>query len=288
MVQRGHRQISLRRQCQLIWVNRSKLDYEGAQESAQNLDLMKRIDQIYLDQPVYGYRRMTQVLRRQSIPVNAKRVRRLMRLMGLEAVYPKARTSLPAPGHKKYPYLLKGRRPSAPNQIWCMDITYVPMRLGFMYLMAIMDWWSRYVIVWDVSNTMEAESCAATLQRGLEASGSRPHIFNTDQGSQFTSEDFTGLLEAAGVQVSMDGRGRALDNVFIERLWRSVKYEDIYLREYGRGDELQAGLLKWFDHYNQDRPHQALGYATPWEYHHQSERYGASPASWWQDGRLVS
>ena len=286
MVVKGHRQISLRRQCELLNISRSKVFYQGAQESEENLHYMRLIDEIYMDQPVYGYRRMTAVLQRMGFQVNEKRIQRLMRLMGLEAVYPKPRTSIPMPGHKKYPYLLRNRKPTGPNQVWSMDITYVPMKMGFMYLMAVMDWWSRLVITWELSNTMEAEICAKTAGVGLSASKHTPLIFNVDQGSQFTSNVFIDTIESYAVKVSMDGRGRALDNVFIERLWRSIKYEDIYLRGYEDGLCLHQGLERWFDHYNNHRPHQALDYATPWDWHFTAQKYGATIPTWIDDEEL--
>lgn len=286
MVHKGHRQISLRRQCELLQISRSKVFVQGAQEPAENLRYMRLIDQIYLDQPVYGYRRMTAILRRLGHPVNEKRVHRLMKLMNLEAVYPKPKTSIPMAGHRKYPYLLRHRKPSGPNQVWSMDITYIPMKLGFMYLMAIMDWWSRMVIAWDLSNTMEAELCAKTADMGLRSSTHKPLIFNVDQGSQFTSNVFIDTVESYAVAVSMDGRGRALDNVFIERLWRSLKYEDIYLQDYEDGLRLRQGVDRWFRHYNGHRPHQALGYATPKEYHFKPEQFGATTPAWGNEIRF--
>ena len=269
-------------------MSRSKVYQEPARESAENLDLMKRIDRLYLKEPTFGYRRVTAMLRRQGLRINEKRVYRLMGVMGLEAIYPKPRTSVPAPGHRVFPYLLRHRRPHGPNQVWSMDITYIPMKLGFMYLMAVMDWWSRYVLAWDVSNTMEAELCVQTVEAALRHAKASPYVFNTDQGSQFTSELFTGHLASESVLISMDGRGRALDNVFIERLWRSVKYENIYLQDYETGQALTTGLDEWFTRYNSVRPHQSLGYATPWEYHYQGENHGAQPAPWWSEGGLVA
>ena len=286
MVTKDHRQISLRRQCELLNFSRSKVFYQGAQESEENLNYMRLMDQMYLDQPTYGYRRMTAVLRRMGHKVNDKRIHRLMKLMGLEAIYPKPRTGIPFAGHKKYPYLLRNRKPSGPNQVWSMDITYIPMKLGFMYLMAVMDWWSRLVISWDLSNTMEAELCAKTADMGLRSSPQAPLIFNVDQGSQFTSCVFVETVESHAVAVSMDGRGRALDNVFIERLWRSLKYEDIYIRDYEDPFCLRAGVERWFKHYNRNRPHQALGYATPWEYHFGPDKFGAKIPKWSSDKEL--
>jgi putative transposase len=230
-------------------------------ESPENLALMRLIDRQYLETPFYGAPRMTWWLQQQGYGVNEKRVARLMRVMGLQATLPGPHTSRPHPEHRVYPYLLRGLSIEAPNEVWCADLTYIPVRRGFLYLVAVMDWYSRYVIAWDVSNSMESEFCADVLARAL-ATGC-PGIFNTDQGSQFTSDAFTGPLLAAGVRISMDGRGRALDNAFIERLWRSVKYEDIYLRDYEDGQGLHAGLTRYFRFYNYERPHSGLSYRTP-------------------------
>ena len=222
---------------------------------------MRLIDEQYTRTPFYGRLRMTAYLRRLGETVNHKRVRRLMKVMGLSAVYPKPRTSVQAQDHKVYPYLLRGVSVTHPNQVWSSDITYIPMRQGFMYLTAVLDWHSRYVISRQVSNTMDAEFCLWALGRAL--STGCPDIFNTDQGAQFTAQRFTSAVEEAGSRMSMDGRGRALDNVFVERLWRSVKYEDIYLRDYETGYDLLEGLERYFDFYNNERPHQSLGYRTP-------------------------
>ena len=230
-------------------------------ESEENLALMRRIDEGYMKYPFYGAPRITLWLNKQGFAVNHKRVARLMRVMGLQATLPGPHTSKPHQEHRIYPYLLRGMKISEPCEVWSADITYIPMRRGFMYLMAVMDWFSRYVITWDVSNSMESGFCVAVLNRALKQA--RPGIFNTDQGSQFTSEEFTGRLLKAGVRISMDGRGRALDNVFIERLWRSVKYEDIYLRDYADGHALHAGLTRYFRFYNHARPHSALEDQTP-------------------------
>jgi len=286
MVSKGHRQISLRRQCELLDVSRNRVSDQGAQESDENLQYMRLIDQIYMDHPVYGYRRMTAVLERMGHQVNVKRVHRLMKLMGLEAIYPKPGISVPMAGHRKYPYLLRNRKPTGPNQVWSMDITYIPMQMEFMYLMAVMDWWSRLVITWELSNTMEAELCAKTADVSLGTSKHTPLIFNVDQGSQFTSNVFVDTIESYAVAVSMDGRGRALDNVFIERLWRSLKYEEIYLRDYEDARCLRKGLERWFDHYNKQRPHQALNYATPWELHSTPVKFGATMPAWIGDLKL--
>jgi putative transposase len=222
---------------------------------------MRHIDEQYTACPFYGSRRMTAWLIRRGEAVNRKRVRRLMRLMGLEAIYPKPRLSAAGRGHRIYPYLLRDVKIKRPDQVWSADITYVPMASGYTYLAATIDWYSRYVVAWRLSNTLDGSFCTEMLDEAL-ARG-RPEVFNTDQGVQFTAGAFTGRLEAAGVAVSMDGRGRALDNVFVERLWRAVKYEDVYIREYGEVPELRRGLGRYFGFYNRARLHQALGYRTP-------------------------
>ena len=272
--------VSLRRQCVLLGVNRSQYYYEPCVESAENLRLMRRLDELHLQHPVYGRPRLTVVLHREGWRVNEKRVGRLMKVMDLEAIYCKPGSSQVQPGHEIYPYLLRKKAITGPDQVWCADITYIPMRHGFMYLMAVMDWWSRFVLAWELSNTLEAAFCVQAWQMALSRGRRAPLISNTDQGAQFTSADYVGAVAEAGVQVSMDGRGRWMDNRFVERLWRSLKYEDIYLRGYENGLELRHGVGHWFGDYNTDRPHQALGYATPAEVYHFPESYGAKPASW--------
>ena len=272
--------VSLRRQCALLGLNRSQYYYEPSVESAENLRLMRRLDELHLQQPVYGRPRLTVALQREGWRVNEKRVGRLLRVMALEAIYCKPGTSQAQAGHEIYPYLLRKKAITGPDQVWCADITYIPMRRGFMYLMAVMDWWSRYVLAWELSNTLEAAFCVQAWQTALTRGRRAPLISNTDQGAQFTSADYVGAVEEAGVQVSMDGRGRWMDNRFVERLWRSLKYEDIYLCGYENGWELRQGVGHWFGGYNTDRPHQALGYATPGEVYHFPESYGAKPASW--------
>lgn len=262
LIEPKHPRLSLRRQCELLGLNRSTWYYEAALETAANLALMRRIDEQYLRTPFYGSRRMTAWLRRAGEEVNRKRVQRLMRLMGLEAIYPKPRTTVTVVCHK-YPYLLRNVVITRPNQVWAADITYVPMRAGYLYLTAILDWYSRYVLAWRLSNSLDTDFCLEALDEAL--SRGRPEIFNTDQGVQYTSREFTGRLQAAGVAISMDGRGRALDNVFVERLWRSVKYEEVYLKDYASGTECQAGLAAYLKFYCEERPHQALDYRTPWE-----------------------
>jgi putative transposase len=258
----SHAKLSVIRQCELIGLCRSSYYFTPmATESEENLRLMRKIDELYLKRPFYGYPRMTVWLRTMGWSVNAKRVARLMRLMGLQGVLPGPHTSRRHPKDPVYPYLLKGLAIHSPDQVWCTDITYVPMKRGFLYLVAVMDWFSRYVLSWELSNSLETEFCLDALDRALEKKA--PDIFNTDQGAQFTSEDFTDRLKDASVRISMDGRGRALDNIFIERLWRSVKYEDIYLHDYEDGVQTRKGLGKYFRFYNTDRLHSALGNRTP-------------------------
>jgi putative transposase len=226
---------------------------------------MRLIDEQYLRTPFYGWPRMTASLRRQGYAVNTKRVRRLMQKMGLQAIYPKPKTTRASQERKTYPYLLRGLAIHQPNFVWSADITYVPMRQGFMYLVAVIDWYSRYVLTWQLSNTLDGYFCLDALQQALCAG--RPQIFNTDQGVQFTAHEFTGCLERADIRISMDGRGRAMDNIFVERLWRTVKYEDIYLKEYATVPQLDAGLADYFRFYNHERLHQSLAYHTPAEVH---------------------
>ena len=265
MIEPKHPQLSVRRQCELVGLNRSTFYYRPAGESDLNLHLMRLIDKQYTKTPFYGWPRMTAQLRRQGYAINHKRVRRLMSTMGLQAIHPRPRTSAAAKGHKVYPYLLRKRRITRPNQVWSTDITYIPMLRGFMYLVAVIDWYSRYVLAWQLSNTLDGRFCLDALERAL-AQG-QPDIFNTDQGAQFTALAFTSRLEAASIRISMDGRGRALDNVFVERLWRSVKYEHVYLHDYARVPELEKGLHEYFTFYNHERLHQSLQYQTPVEVH---------------------
>jgi putative transposase len=254
--------VSVRRQCELLSLTRSSLYYAKQPENQLNLVLMRRIDEIYTEMPFYGIRRMTEALQQEGYEVNHKRVHRLMRLMGLEALYPKPNLSKTNKEHKVYPYLLKDLKVEHPNQVWATDITYIPIGSGFLYLVAIMDWASRAVLAWRLSNTMDVSFCIGALEEALARFGT-PDIFNSDQGSQFTSRAFTSTLEKAGVQISMDGRGRYMDNIFIERLWRSLKHEDIYLKHYADGREAREGIASWIAFYNGRRPHQALGYRTP-------------------------
>lgn len=256
-------QISLRRQCELVGLSRSSWYYEPAGESEYNLLLMRLLDEQYTSTPFYGWPRMTEYLRRQGHQVNGKRVRRLLQVMGLQAIYPKPRTTIAAPGHKIYPYLLRNVAITRRNQVWSADITYIRMARGFMYLVAVLDWYSRFVLAWQLSNTLDGHFCLVALQQALQHG--RPEVFNTDQGAQFTAVAFTSQLEAADIQISMDGRGRALDNVFVERLWRTVKYENVYLMDYASVPELSSGLANYFRFYDYDRPHQSLSYRTPAE-----------------------
>ena len=266
MIEKEHPQLSVRRQCDLIGLNRSTYYREPVGETALNLALMRCLDQQYLKTPFYGIRRMTVSMCWLGYEVNPKRIARLMRLMGIQAVFPRKSLSRPGKGHKIYPYLLRSLKVKYPDQVWSIDITYIPMTNGFMYLVAIIDWYSRYVLDWRLSNTLDAAFCLDSLDSVL-AQG-KPKIFNSDQGVQFTAQSFTHRLLAAGVQISMDGRGRALDNIFIERLWRSLKYEDIYLKNYETVPSLAQGLSDYFQFYNHERPHQSLGYQTPAEVYH--------------------
>ena len=253
--------ISIARQCELLSVNRSGFYYRLKGESEYNLTLMRLIDEQYTATPFYGVPRMTVWLQRQGHPVNRKRIARLMRTMGLQAIYPKPNLSRKDAEPRIYPYILRGVRIVAPDQVWSADITYIRLRHGFLYLTAVMDWFSRYVLTWRLSNSLDSGFCIEALEAALV--DRRPAIFNTDQGVQFTSRDFVGVLETAGIRVSMVGRGRALDNVFVERLWLSVKYEDVYLRAYETPAELHAGLARYFTFYNTRRRHSALDRRTP-------------------------
>jgi putative transposase len=261
LIEPDHSHISIARQCDLVGLSRSSYYYMSEGETAENLHFMRLLDEQYTRTPFYGVRRMTVWLRQQGYPVNAKRVARLLHTMGLETIYPKPRLSQPHPEHRVYPYLLRGVPITRVNQVWSTDITYIRLHAGFVYLVAVMDWFSRYVLSWAVSITMDVSFCLEALEQALGMA--TPDIFNSDQGSQFTSADFTGRLETAGIKISMDGRGRALDNVFVERLWRTVKYEEVYLKDYGTPREAIQGLERFFQLYNRQRPHQALGYQTP-------------------------
>jgi putative transposase len=251
-----HHELSIRRQCELLDLERSTYYYQPAEETAENLALMRAIDEAYTRWPFFGSRRLAEVLE-----VNRKRVQRLMRIMGLEAVGPKPRTTRRSKEHKIYPYLLRNVQVTRPDQVWSTDITYIPLDRGYLYLTAVLDWYSRYVLAWRLSPTLEGTFCLEALDEALGIS--QPEIFNTDQGSQFTSRAFTSRLEERGISISMDGRGRALDNAFIERLWRTVKYEEVYLQEYGNGEDALVSLKRYWRFYNRARPHQSLAYRTP-------------------------
>jgi putative transposase len=262
LLDRDHDVLSIRRQCKLLSVARSGIYRAPRPIGGNDLALMRRIDELFMAWPFLGSRRMTAMLRAEGRTVNRKRVQRLMRRMGIAALGPKPRTTKSAPGHKVFPYLLRGLAIERPNQVWAADITYIPIGRGFLYLVAVIDWSSRAVLSWRLSNTMDVAFCVAALEEALARFG-RPEIFNTDQGSQFTSAAFTGTLAAAGIRISMDGRGRWMDNVFIERLWRSLKHEDVYLKGYADGYEAKAGIAAWIAFYNTRRPHQALASRTP-------------------------
>lgn len=263
MIDPGNAMIPISRQCDLLGLTRSSYYYGSQRDDCHNLYLMNLIDEQFTRTPFYGVERMTAWLRRQGEEVNRKRVRRLMRLMGLEAIYPKPRLSLSNQAHKKYPYLLANLTVAHPDQVWCADITYIRMLHGFVYLTAVMDWYSRFVLAWEISTTPDSSFCLSAMKQALELS--KPQIFNTDQGSQFTSLEFTGRLEQEDIRISMDGRGRVYDNIFVERLWRSVKYEEVYLHQYQTVSEARNGLAKYFLFYNMERLHESLGYRTPYE-----------------------
>ena len=269
----GYPGLSVKRQCELSNLPRSSYYRETGQpqESPENLELMRLIDEEYTRHPFYGTRKMKNYLRRNGYKVNRKRVQRLMRKMGLQSIAPKPNTSKPHPEHKVYPYLLRSLDITRPDQVWCSDLTYIRLSKGFVYLTAVMDWHSRYVLSWEVSVTMNAEFCVSALERAIRLYG-RPDIFNTDQGTQYTSLEFTGVLKEHGIKISMDGKGRAMDNIFIERLWRSVKYEEIYLKEYVTVDELKKALKEYFDFYNHERPHQHFNGQTPAEVYFGSQK----------------
>lgn len=269
MIEAVHADLSITAQCRLLSISRSSFYYAPQPESDETLALMRVIDAAFLDMPWYGSRQMVRHLRRQGVNIGRRRVRRLMAKMGLSPIYQRPRTSDPHPQHRIYPYLLRHLAVERPNHVWCADITYIPMRRGFLYLVAIMDWATRKVLAWRLSNTMDTGFCVMALEEALARFGS-PEIFNTDQGSQFTSFDFTAVLKDAEIRISMDGRGRWMDNVFIERLWRSLKYECVYLHAFETGSELRVGLTRWIGYYNAHRPHSGLAGQTP------DEAYGAT------------
>ena len=264
LVEKNHPKLSIRKQCELLGVARSTLAYQPTPESPEDIRIKRLLDEIYMVDPCLGSRRLVTVLKRDhGVKINRKRLQRLRREIGHEAIWCKPRTSIPDHGHRKYPYLLRDLAVARPDEVWCADITYVPMPGGHAYLCVVMDWHSRKVLGWAVSNTMETGLCLEALENALEATGRLPGIFNTDQGCQFTSVEWISRLLELGVKISMDGRGRWMDNIFIERLWRSVKYEEIYLHEHSTVPALRAGLAKWFERYNHWRPHEALGNLTP-------------------------
>jgi putative transposase len=265
----AHPQISVMRQCELLDLARSSLYYQPVPTSPDELHLMKLIDQAYTLRPFYGIRKMTEYLQTHGEVVNHKRVARLMRQMGIEAIYPRPRTTVPADNVRRYPYLLKEVTINAPNQVWSTDITYIRLQTGFIYLVAVIDWYSRYVLSWEISNTLDMQFCIDALEKALRIG--HPQIFNTDQGSQFTSPAFTGILEREQIQISQDGKGRAFDNIFVERLWRTVKYEEVYLKDYANLTEAYYSLKDYFIFYNQERFHQSLGYKTPVAIHFEQE-----------------
>jgi putative transposase len=262
LVEREHPALPISQQCRLLAISRSAVYRRPAEVGEADLAIMALIDRQYLARPYYGSRRMTAWLATQGRVVNRKRVQRLMRLMGLVAIYQRPNTSKAAAAHKVYPYLLGGTAIERVNQVWCSDITYIPMAKGFLYLVVVMDWASRAVLAWRLSNTLGTEFCVDALEEALSQHG-RPEVFNTDQGSQFTSDDFTGVLKDHGVTISMDGKGRCMDNIFVERLWRSLKYEEVYLHAYATVAEAKAGISAWLSFYNEERQHQSLGYRTP-------------------------
>jgi putative transposase len=262
LVEPDHESLSVRRQCELLDLSRASLYYEPAGESAENLHLMRVLDEQFTLHPAHGVEYWTAWLRQQGYLVNVKRVRRLLRTLGLMAIYPKPKLSQPAPGVQKYPYLLRGLRVARVNQVWSTDITYVRLHHGFVYLVAVLDWYSRYVLSWELSVTLDSEFCVSALERALRQYGN-PEIFNTDQGVQFTSRDFLAPLQERGIRISMDGKGRALDNVFVERLWRTVKVEEVYPNDYQVVREAQVGLGCYFPYYNEERLHRSLQYQTP-------------------------
>ncbi len=266
MIIRNHPQLSIRRQCELLGVNRNRLK-KPDRINEEDREIMRDLDEIYLALPFYGQRKLLRELRKKGWKIGRKRVRRLMRIMGIEALVPKPSLSKPAPGHKIYPYLLRNLDITEVDQVWCADITYLPMEKGHAYLVAIMDWKSRAVLSWEVSNTMDSAFCVRALRAAIQRTGRKPQIFNTDQGSQFTGSDWIEELKAHKIKISMDGKGRWMDNVFIERLWRSLKYEKIRLFSYGSLGELRCHVDDWMNFYNHERMHQHLDYQTPWSHY---------------------
>lgn len=254
--------ISISEQCRIFGISRSTYYYEPKGESEENLEIMKRIDELFLDNPTWGSRQMRNRLRLEGKKVNRKRIQRLMRLMGIEVLYPRRNLSRPHPDHRVYPYLLRGLEINRPDMVWCTDITYIRLKYGFVYLVAILDWYSRKVLSWELSNTLDAHFCVSALDNAIERYG-KPEIFNTDQGAQFTSEAFTGKLQSNTIRISMNGKGRALDNVIVERFWRSLKYEEVYIKEYNDMKECRDGIAHYIEKYNSFRPHSSVGAITP-------------------------
>jgi putative transposase len=273
LIDREHETISVCRQCELLDLPRSTFYYRPATETDENLRLMRLLDEQYMKMPFYGSRKMVEALGKKGYVVNRKRVQRLMRIMGIQALAPRRSTSRPAKGHRVFPYLLRQVEITHPDHVWSTDITYIPLHGGYVYLAAVIDWFSRYVLSWRLSNRLDSSFCLEALDEALK--GGKPEIFNSDQGAQFTSLEFTSRLLDRAVAISMDGRGRALDNVFIERFWRSLKYEDIYLKEYRTVDELYEGLVRYFLLYNRERLHQALDYQTPYQVYHWGQQAGS-------------
>jgi putative transposase len=264
LIEKGLPRLSMRRQAQLLNVNRNRLTPKAREFTSEDLEMCREIDKLYLARPFYGARRISTELRSRGFKIGRGRCRRLMRRMGLEAIYPKPRTSVKSPENKVYPYLLRNLEIERPNQVWCSDITYIPMKRGFAYLVVIMDWYSRAVLAWRISNTLDTDFCLRALEDAYETTGCWPEIMNTDQGCQYTSAAWTGALKSVDVQISMDGKRRWIDNVMVERLWRSLKYEDIYLREYCDLNQLDQGVSAWIEFYNHERRHQSLDNETPW------------------------
>lgn len=272
MIEPGHNHLSIQRQCHLVGLHRSSYYYQPQETDPLNLSLMRLIDELYTRYPFFGIRRITATLQRLGHQVNHKRVARLMRQMGIEAIYPKPRLSDPSHHHTKYPYLLCGLAISKPNHVWCADITYIRLQRGFVYLVAVMDWFSRYVLSWELSNSLNADFCVCALEKALV--NTKPEIFNTDQGCQFTSDPFVKRLKKSAIKISMDGRGRFTDNIFIERLWRSLKYEEVYLHDYETVRACRSGISNYLSFYNNERPHQSLGYRSPSECYFESQEKG--------------
>jgi len=285
LIERQNKMIPVGRQAELLGIARSTIYYQPRIDP-YNLELMHLIDEVYTKTPFYGSRRIREILKRKGYLINRKRIQRLMRLMGIEAIYPKRNLSKPHPGHKIYPYLLRNKTVHRVNQVWGADITYIRMKHGWLYLVAIMDWVSRYVLSWNLSITLEVDFCIRALEKALDIAS--PEIFNSDQGSQFTSVAFLECLEKRNVQISMDGRGRAMDNVFTERLWRSVKYEEVYLHDYATVSEARQGIGNYIDFYNQERPHQSLNYRTPTEVYFDIDTQNNETSRYLKYGNLVS